>query len=345
MDSMHKVLIACLLAGASHLSWAQQGPDELWEMSMSMEMEGMSMPAMNQKICQKKGENQESRTPPVEKDCKLVDSRRSGNKQTFKFACDGKDGKYTVIGETESLGKDAYRGNMKSSGVREGEKFDMSTAFSGKRAGNCTWEDPAKKANDMMAQNQAQVNAMMAKECGAQIEKLDPTMFFGGAGLSPEALICKDRKADFCANTAKVAKTMRDPAGFTAMSDKHQNWREAMTACGTDPSTISGPSCKSGMDKKDWNFVNKYCKTESAALRKAHCAGRNYTTVDATYREMCSSLGGLSYTADTPSAANARPQEAGAAAKPQGAGDAPKPATTTDKLKEGAGKLKKFLKF
>jgi Protein of unknown function (DUF3617) len=341
MDSMRKVLIACLLAGATHLAWAQQGPDELWDMSMSMEMEGMSMPAMNQKICQKKGENQESRTPPVEKDCKIIDSKRSGNKQTFKFACDGKEGKYTIVGETETLGKDAYRGKMKSSGVRDGEKFDMSTAFSGKRVGSCTWEDPAKKGQEM----QAQSKAMMAKECDKMIEGLEPLMFFGGANMPPEALICKDRKADFCANTARVAKTMHDPAGFVAMSDKHQSWREAMTACGTDPASISGPSCKNGVNKKDWNFVNKYCKTESAALRKAHCVGRTYSTVDDAHRELCATLGGLSYTADAPNAANAKAQDAGAAAKPQAAGEAPKPATTTDKLKDGAGKLKKFLKF
>jgi Protein of unknown function (DUF3617) len=336
MDSMLKVVIACLLAGSTHLAWAQQGPDELWEISMSMEMEGMSMPAMNQKNCQKRGENQESRSPPVEKDCKMIDSRRSGNKQIFKYDCDGKEGKYTVNGEIEQLGKDAYRGKMKSAGVREGEKFDMSTAFSGKRVGNCTWEDPAKKTNDMMAQQQAQMNAMVAKECNAQLEKLEPMAFFGGAGLPPESLYCKDRKAEFCASAKKVAQTMRDPAGFRTMSDKHQNWREAMSACNIDPAGISGPVCKSAVDKKDWEFVERYCKTEATALRKAHCLGRTYTTVDAIHREMCSRLGGLSYTADEPVAEKA---------KPQSAGEAPKPATTTDKLKEGAGKLKKFLKF
>jgi Protein of unknown function (DUF3617) len=336
MDSMLKVVMACLLAGATHLAWAQQGPDELWEISMSMEMEGMSMPAMNQKNCQKKGENPESRTPPVEKDCKMIDSRRSGNKQMFKYACDGKDGKYTITGETEQLGKDAYRGKMQSSGVREGEKFDMSTAFSGKRVGNCTWEDPAKKTNDMMAQQQAQMNAMMAKECNAQLEKLEPMMFFGGAGLPPESVLCKDRKAEFCASAKKVAQTMRDPAGFRTMSDKHQNWREAMAACGTNPESVSAAVCKPGVDKKDWEFVARYCKTESAALRKAHCEGRTYSSVDDAYREMCVKTGGLAYTADKPVAEKAKPQSAGETAKP---------ATTTDKLKDGAGKLKKFLKF
>ncbi len=310
-----------------------QGTDELWEMSMSVEMEGMSMPAMNQKVCQKKGENQESRTPPVEKDCKMIDSKRSGNKQTFKFACDGKDGKYTIAGETEQLGKDAYRGKMQSSGVRDGEKFNMSTAFSGKRVGNCTWEDPQKQ----IAQMQGQHAALMAKECDKMILDMQPLMFFGSKDYPQDALICKDRKADFCANAKKVAQTMRDPAGFTAASNKHESWREAMKACSIDPESISGPVCKSAVDRKDWDFVNRQCKTEATALRKAHCTGRTYTTVDAAYRELCVGLGGLSYTADEPSADKAKPA---AAEKPKSSGDAAK-----DKFKEGTDKLKKFLKF
>jgi hypothetical protein len=82
-----------------------QGADELWETSMSMQMEGMTMPAMNQKTCKKKGSTEEN-TAPLEKDCKVTDSKRSGNKQTFSFVCDGKDGKYGGSGETETLGKD-----------------------------------------------------------------------------------------------------------------------------------------------------------------------------------------------------------------------------------------------
>jgi Protein of unknown function (DUF3617) len=315
-----------------------QGTDELWETTMTMESEGMSMPAMTQKICKKKGSGQESDSLPLEKDCKVTDSKRSGNKYLYKFACDGKDGKYSGSGETETLGKDAYRGKMKSSGVREGEAFDMSTTFSGKRAGNCTWEDPGKQVKEA----QAQSNAMIAKECDKFVAELQPMMIFGGKDMPPDMLMCKDRRKDFCANASKVAKTMGNAAGLKAAAGKYEHWREAMTACGTDPATISGPVCKDMVGKKDWAFVNTYCTTESAELRKAHCAGRDYTTVDANYREMCAQLGGLSegrsYTSSAPSAENAKPATAAKPAEPA------KP-TTKDKLKEGTDKLKKFLKF
>ena len=339
MKSIAGIVWGFALALASAVSFAE-GTDELWEMTMSMESEGMSMPGMTNKVCQKKGANQEVRSPPLEKDCKMTDSKRSGNKSTFSFMCDGKEGKYSGTGETETLGKDAYRGKMKSSGVREGEKFDMTMTFAGKRVGNCTWEDPGKQMKEM----QAQSNAAIAKECDKLIAELEHMMFFGGEGLPPEMLFCKERKADFCANTAKVLKTARDATGYSAMNRKYSNWREAAKACGTDPASISGPVCKSAIAKKEWTFLRSNCETESAALHKAHCAGRTYDTVDAAYRELCVQLGGLSYTAEQPDASKAKAQGGGEAAKPQAAQEAAPP-KTTDKLKEGADKLKKFLKF
>ena len=178
MTARHAFLLMVLPIALGSAAAFGQGPDELWETSMSMQMEGMTMPAMTQKICKKKGSMEEDKAP-LEKDCKQTESKRSGNKFTFSFVCDGKDGKYSGSGETEKLSKDAYRGKMKSSGVRDGEKFDMSTEFSGKRVGTCTWEDPGKQVKEI----QAQSNAMMAKECDKQIADLEPMMFFGVDGV------------------------------------------------------------------------------------------------------------------------------------------------------------------
>jgi len=359
MQSAKSVAIAVLLAAVS-ISARAEGPDELWDTTMSMQSEGMTMPGMSQKMCKKKGATEEDKLP-IDKDCKVLDSKRSGNKTTFSFACDGKDGKYSGSGETEQVGKDAYRGKMKTSGVRQGEKFDMSMEFSGKRVGTCTWEDPGKQAKAM----QAQSAAMIAKECDKSIAELEPMMVFGGQGLPPEAIMCKDRKADFCANASKVAQSMRDPAGFSAADGKYHSWREAMKACGNDPASISGPACKSAVDKKDWAFLTSHCKSENAALRKAHCDGRTYDTVEASYKEMCVQTGGLSYTAEATDPAKAKPAAAdkpktasdgaatdktksasdGAGADKSKAAGGTAPASTADKVKEGANKLKKFLNF
>jgi hypothetical protein len=243
---------------------------------------------------QKKGATEDEKLP-IDKGLQVLDSNTAVTRPP-NFVCDGKDGKYSGSGETEQIGKDAYRGKMKSSGVRQGEKFDMSMEFSGKRVGTCTWEDPGKQAKAM----QAESAAMIAKECDKAIAELEPMMVFGGQGLPPEAIMCKERKADFCANASKVAQKMRDPAGFSEANGKYNNWREAMKACGTDPAGISGPVCKSALDKKDWTFMTSHCSAETAALRKAHCDGRTYDTVEASYKEACSQLGGLSYTAKRP---------------------------------------------
>jgi chemotaxis protein histidine kinase CheA len=333
MTAKYAFIPAALLIAFGSPAAFGEGPDELWETTMSMQSEGMTMPAMNQKTCKKKGSTEEN-AAPLEKDCKVTDSKRSGSKYTFSFVCDGKDGKYGGSGETEALGKDSYRGKMNMKGVRDGEKFDMSTAFSGKRVGTCTWEDPGKQVKDI----QAQSNAMMAKECDKQIESLQPLMIFGGANMPEEALYCKDRKKDFCARATKVAQQMRDPAGFSEANRKYPEWREAMKACGTDPATVSAPVCKVAVDKKDWTFVSDNCPVEGRAIAQQNCAGMDYTAMLASpYKEVCQKYG-----ADL---AKKKVADEKAKSEPAAKPAAESKPGVSDTVKEGANKLKKLLKF
>ena len=338
MRPIRSALLAAVLALCAPAVFAQQGQDEQWDVTMSMESEGMKMPGMNQKVCTRKGAREERM--PIDKNCKVLDSSTSGNKRTFKFACqDGKDS-YTGTGEMEDLGKDAYRGKMSAAGTREGKAFTMKMDFAGKRIGNCTWEDPAKKVE----QFQAQQNAMMAKECDKQIAEMEPAAFVPTEGLPPEMMFCKDRKADFCANVTKVSQTMRDKAGYEAAMSKYGDKLErAGKACNIDVAALRTPVCKSAIDQKDWQWLNRYCPVEAGALRKANCAGRTYSNVEKQYADMCSALGGLSYTA----ASRADPAKAnsGSTATEAKPADPAKKPSTTDKVKEGADKLKKFLKF
>lgn len=330
------VLLAILAAPAAVL--AQQGQDEQWEITMSMESDGMKMPAMTQKACTRKGAREDRMQ--MDKNCKMLDSKTSGNKFTFKFVCQDDKSNYTGTGEMEDLGKDAYRGKMAASGTREGEKFNMKMEMSGKKLGNCTWEDPNKKVE----QFQAQQNAMMAKECDKQIAELEPAAFVPTEGLPPEMMFCKDRKADFCANVTKVTQGMRDRSGYEAAMSKYGDRLERATkACNVDLAAVRGPVCKSAIDQKDWQWLNRYCPVEAGGLRKAHCAGRTYSTVERQYADMCSMLGGLSYTAIGADAAKAK--SGGAAATEAKPADPAKKPSTTDKLKESTDKLKKFLKF
>ena len=309
----------CCTATAVHAD----GTDELWEITMKMEMAGMpAMPAQTSQVCKVKGDRDPSKTGDKGSDCKVVDSKQSGNRSTWKAVCTKPDA-MTMLGDV-TYGGDRYQGTIKVTG----SDMDMTQNISGKKIGNCTYQDPGKK----VAQMQAQSQAMIDKECDKQIDDLQPTMIVGAAGIPPESLICKHRKADFCSRASKVAKQMRDPAAFADGNSKYPDWRSAMQACGIDPSTVSGPVCKVAVDKKDWYFVSENCPAEGRVIAQQNCTGMDYTAVMASpYREICRKYGAdLAKKRVTGDKAKTEP-----AAKP-GVGDS---------VKEGANKLKKLLNF
>ena len=104
---------------------------------MKMEMAGMpmSMPARTSRVCVEKGAKDDSYIPQ-QSDCRNVESKRTGNKYTFKTVCDGKN-KMTSTGEI-TFGDGTYEGRMKMTGMMEGQPMDMSQMYSGKRVGICT---------------------------------------------------------------------------------------------------------------------------------------------------------------------------------------------------------------
>ncbi len=319
--------LALILLCCSVTPGFAQGPDELWEMSMKMEMAGMSMPAQTSQVCKKKGDR-DAYVKDKNSDCKMVDSKQSGNRSTWKVVCT-KPEAMTMLGDVTYNG-DNFKGTIKVTG----SDMDMTQNIAGKKIGGCTYEEPGKK----VAAIQAQSNAMVAKECDKQIEDLQPMMFFGGQNLPPESLMCKDRKADFCARTDKVAQQMRDQAGFEAAKSKYPQWRDAVKACGKDPAVVTGPVCKAAVDKKDWNFVADNCPVESRVIAQQQCAGMDYTAMSTSpYRLICQQYGaGL---AKKKVADDKAKSEAAATPAPDA-----KP-SVSDSVKEGAKSLKKLLKF
>jgi hypothetical protein len=311
-----------------------QGPDELWEVTTKVDMAGMSMPARTDKVCKPKGDRDPSKMGEKDKnsDCKMVDSKQSGNRSTWKIVCT-KPEPMTGTGDVTHTG-DKFEGTIKMDGKMDGESFTMTQVLSGKKVGNCKYEEPSKKFEQMQAQSQA----MIDKECDKQIENLQSAMILGAEGIPPESMMCKHRKADFCARASKVAQQMKDPAGFTDAAKKYPDWRNAMQGCGTDPNTVSGPVCKSAIDKKNWSFIAEYCPVEGRALAQKQCAGLDYTSVmSSEYREICQKYG-----ADLAKESVGTPKKeaAPAAAAPKSDKD-----KAVDAVKDGTNKLKKFLKF
>jgi hypothetical protein len=337
--------IAAALVVATPSARAQQsggagGPDDLYEITMSMEMEGMKMPGMKQTACTKKGAKDEERVP-MEEGCRIVDTKRSGAKTVMKMVCEKGADRTTATMEMETLGKDAWRVKSDLQGVRDGEKFAMKSDVAGKRIGGCTAGEMERKFAAAQADAQSKIDAQIAKECDKGLDRLEAALFvpIEGAQLPPEALVCRGRKAEFCAKAAKVAGGVTSTDAWRSAQQQYgERWASAAKGCGTDPGIAMAPLCKAEVAKQNWSFVGEACRAEARALVGAKCAGRTYSTVAAADRDLCSALAGLSYTAvarsadKVPSAAPATPEPE----KPKGA---------VDKLKEGADKLKKFLKF
>jgi hypothetical protein len=116
---------------------AAQGKDDLWEITSKMEMPGMpmAMPAQTQRICVAKTGKDDDYIPKRE-NCRLQDSRRTGNKVTYKMVCTGKDA-LTISGET-TFAATSYEGRMQMSGKMDGQQVEMNQTYSGKRVGDCT---------------------------------------------------------------------------------------------------------------------------------------------------------------------------------------------------------------
>ena len=114
-----------------------QGKDELWDVTSKMDMPGMpmAMPARTNRVCVEKGND--AATIPKNDGCTVVDSKRVGNKFTYRMQCKNGKNDYTATGESTS-GANGYQGRMHMAGKMEGEQMEMSLDYSGTRVGNCT---------------------------------------------------------------------------------------------------------------------------------------------------------------------------------------------------------------
>jgi Protein of unknown function (DUF3617) len=129
------VALCSLVALAATSPAAAQGKDELWEVSSKMEMPGMpmAMPAQVNRTCVAKNRRDEDLVPTRD-NCRVVDSKRVGNKFTYRMECTGNEPS-TIVGEL-TFGNNAYDGQMRMTMTRTNNTMNM--ALSGRRVGDCT---------------------------------------------------------------------------------------------------------------------------------------------------------------------------------------------------------------
>ncbi len=307
-------LVVLLLSG--QLAFAA-GQDSLLEVTTKIEVSGMNMPEQTRQVCSPKGKENEGMVPS-DGDCKMTDIKRSGNKSTFKIVCNSPS-QMSATGEFESLGPDAYRGKMHIKRKEDGRPMDMTTSYSSKRIGSCTYEDPAKAAREAMA-------ARGAEACREKMDDMGASAYF-----TEKSSYCATYRDEFCGRVKKAADGMRDPAQYNAKNNK---WKTAMEACGYDAEPILKEACGRGVDGKNWDFVAENCPSEAKALSQQHCEGRGYTSRMASpYASICSkyfsapSSGSAGYSKLLPN------------------GDAAKKDGTSEALELGTKALKGLLNF
>ncbi len=126
-------------AGVCVLSMAEfalaQGSDDQYDVTVKMEMAGMVMPPMSQRLCVKKGASDGDFVPRRE-NCRVSDTTRTGSRLTFKIACAGNN-PMTGTGDF-TFGASGYNGQIRLKGKMEGQDVDMIQAIDARRVGGCT---------------------------------------------------------------------------------------------------------------------------------------------------------------------------------------------------------------
>jgi hypothetical protein len=323
---MHAVSkLAPALAGLAMATCVQaQGSDELWSMNTRMEMQGMQMPAMAQQVCMKKGETR-AEDLSQDKNCKVTEQRRDGNKFSWKVVCTGREA-MTGTGEM-TRNRETMSGRM----VMSGKDGTMTLVYTGKLSGTCnaqTHQDPQMAAaQKQMAAVQAQGEVQLAQMCKEGVEQFNTQLF------EMQGSPCLNRKAEYCAHVNKTSQSMRTSAAYrTAMQRPGMDrggWERAAQFCSVQAAPIVAAACKNAASSRDWQFVADYCPAETQQLAAEHCAGREYTAaMGSEYKAICAKYAGKF----------AEPQRA--AAKPAAAPSATD--AVTDGVNQGTRALKKL---
>jgi hypothetical protein len=280
-DSYMKQTISALLITCAGISLAvaadvPQG-GEKWKVTSSMQMGGMSLPGQSTELC--KDPAADSIPVKTEKNCEVYDNKRTGNTQTFKMRCTGKDA-MEGAGEFTYVGKDHYTGKMQ---VKTGGET-MTMSYEGQKLGSCDGGEMNLKAKDMLVEAKKQ----QAESDRIQVERCHE---MAAQGTSPEMMktVCKDPKDRevFCS----AART-HDKFGQQALIEKSSNGNnkplsETAAMCGFDVKTERTQLCATAEGNGKIDFITAQCPAEADQLAKAQCAGRKYTAISDKYRTFC----------------------------------------------------------
>lgn len=303
-------------------------PGEMWEITNSMEMSGMSMPARTNQVCQ--AINPANRQVPGAndaEDCKLIDHKVVGSTTKWTASC--------------GTGEITYDGNKSFHGVmnvnHDGERMTMK--MSGRNLGTaCDADAVRKQANAAMAQGAA----MLDQTCKSAVDSMAAYTLDPQSGMQCDPKYTKQ----FCerlrteAGYDKFAQQVDfNSAANTPMSPSHAASLCGLAVTGANSiDSVRAGLCSSALASESLNFLGRNCAPEGKALAMRECAGRGFTTpVADKYKDFCTAYARHGLLAGAP------PSGDDAAANPAAPAQ---PETKTDTaIKAGKKALKGLIGF
>jgi uncharacterized protein DUF3617 len=272
------LLLTCAVAPLAFA--AGDTPGEKWKVTSSVQMSGMSMPSNSTEICKQAGDD--SVPVKTDKNCEVYDVARSGNTQSFKMRCTGKDA-MEGAGQITYDGKDRYKGKM----TVNAEGTTMTMSYEGQKLGACDGGETNLKAKEFQAQAekmQAEGKKMQAESCHKMAaEASSPAI------MKSQCNNAEDRKT-FCSNVVSTHdrfQRLADMEKNSHSSDKPLS--ESASYCGFSVDKERARLCTSAVSEEKLGFVSSQCPAEAEQLAKAQCAGRKYTAIADKYRGFCAS--------------------------------------------------------
>lgn len=249
---------------------AGSGPDDMWEITTKMQMQGMAIPGETQQVCIKKGKNVGEESVPKQDNCKVTEMRTVGNKTTFAMECTGEE-PMSMRGETTATAT-SFDSRMSMKSTRRGGT-EMTMTSSGRRTGACT-----DQSEQMMASLKAQGDAEVAKFCAEASDRFNFQSF--GAG-GP----CEGRKKAFCDKVGGLAPGMNEIDGFRKAVFRPGPGLDAMRGsfqvCGLNFEATNKAVCGKAVGAKNYSFIGSgACDSDVLAIGKTECEGRTYYTIN-----------------------------------------------------------------
>jgi hypothetical protein len=342
------------------LAYSAEGTNELWEMSVTVNMAGMpmAMPSQTMKQCLPKNWAQQPMADPNSKDCKFTDYKLVGNKATWRMQCSS--------GMTGSGEMTHTSDSMTGTTTMTTGQGAMTQTMVGKRVGTCDAIAEKQKTDALNKEREAQNQkfAAQAKDskktmCESYVKQWsedggyqDGNTVFGKDGLCPtyQPKLCSAAR-DFVATYegyAAYKKTQASAQKMQATGAKNIAWGWVLSACQIDFDQQRAQLCQRSNTDKNYDFAGANCHGETKILCEQSVTDKKYDFAIANCpvqakmmnEKYCSGFG-LDYTADMnrPDKDMCRALRGGGVAKVanQNGGDAAPPSTSDKPATKAAG--------